>query len=378
MLPTEILHRILHASLEPNLIHTCRRLYQRLPSYIAYIKTLLLLAYAPRKWSWSATHIAPFKLPVPEMGYLSQTSQRELQIQISGSRWLSTALILETFIMVYEHVIASALLSGEMPLSRAEEDQVRTAIWNIRHHHSGGHFIIRIPPLGCPILARGSVRVSVSADQERLLDMSKSPNQSVRMFVYESIPDCILSNPLDAISLFVLQGFSRFVGWDTSLAASAMEQGILRTLNEPCSVTDNSIVLYTLCKLNNASDSPVPVTIEMLEGAIRGDNGNNDHCLEILLRNLPGWPLGVFETRGLCHVSIQDLLELEMSLESPSQQGCWAHLGRALDLPIFKDAIVDEVARKLGFTFVEELQAARERVGLLVNANRDTPEMQNK
>lgn len=52
--------------------------------------------------------------------------------------------------------------------------------------------------------------------------------------------------------------------------------------------------------------------------------------------------------------------------------------GRAIEEPTFEGAIVDEVACGFGFSSVEELHAARGRVGVLVNADHEVWEVQKK
>lgn len=331
-----------------------------------------MLAFTPQEWScWSLTTIPGYELPTSGMKHLIELDQRELQCHISGSRWLTPAMLRAAHTTSYEHVVRSIILSTEMPLSPAHHEELQQAFWSLKHDYWYDNLRLFVPAPKSP----GHVLNGITLDVFDSWIEAEAPvpgRQMADILMIESIPECLLMKPSSPCSFsllhtFVLAAYNR----EDIAPPQTMEQAIFRTLRETKQPEDsrftNLNVLEDLTDLNVACVTPVPITTEMLAAAISASKPRSLERLLTYLHEGAGSCRRLPEATGICNASIQDLLRLQLSLQQ-HQRRCFSALEEALHEDWrFTDGPMLEVARDLGFESVNELEAARLAKSELVN-----------
>lgn len=376
MMPVEILRQILHASYEPNLIHTCRSFYQNLPDYEAYSRSLALLAFTPRRHPWTRTRITAVDLPLPELNHSVDLDQ--VRLAVCRSSWLTPAILATTHLTLLEHFANRTILSPQAPLHPRDEDYIdQTLYWlwqNYRHANRKLPLIIQTQP--CPGNALDSVTmeidgfwVKISQNISRQTPPISTPPEWFCLFDMEIIPDCVLADPTDATTdtIISLIKDSEQPHQHYSCSPHLMQQAILKTIRgpetppDPATTVDADHAFYGLISLNELCHPPAPLAAEMLTTAVQRDDFK---MVRYLLLSFPRDPARrnplVFRNQVL-DIAVDDLLRLELGIQG-HQDECYKELVKAITLNFDDGDITRGVAQRLGFGDVQVLKATRRAV----------------
>lgn len=375
-LPTEILHQVLFASYEPNLIHTCCSLYQRLPDYTAYVKSLAILAFSPRKYPWTRTPIPPVKLPSPELKHLFDPEQ--LQIEVCRSLWLTPAILRVTHLIWLENLVRATILIPGVAQDPRGREIVEERLQSLKHdyraaRHSPGMWLgltarqCSVSPLDDRDISIDGFWICVYIDGDDAVHGGNMGIQEWSGFLELSrILNCLLANPTDPTAFAFIDHMvdDHMIDYyeprdlynrphrPLTCSHDLMQQAIRRILRDPGTPRDvtstklpPSLILYRLLELNSSCTPPAPLTAEMLALAV---NKNKPKMVKLLMGHFP---------RGPGHLSIEDLLQLELNLQ-PHQRKCYNLIYREIEERNQGD-IEQNMAQRLGFADFPALYAAR-------------------
>lgn len=155
-----------------------------------------------------------------------------------------------------------------------------------------------------------------------------------------------------------------------------MQQAILHVLRMPnvpgVQGRSQRTALRRLLELIPQCDPPAPLTLEMLKIAVEMDKADMLRTLVSCLPNpeiMDAFPDDdddadetLDEIRWDCSVGVDDLIRLELSLQSHQTEECYNVLVvaiKACSSGIYPQGLQDEVAHSLGFENLEALKAAR-------------------
>lgn len=384
-LPAEIVHQILHHSREPNLIHTCRSLYQKLPDYGSYVRSMAILAFMPRKMPrkmpWTLTPIPTIDIPVPEIKHFVDLDQ--LHVEVCRSSWLTPGILRETHITLLQHAVYAIISSPEVSFDPDKREQLEQQFQALRDDYP---FFAEYPSFDlsmgpCPGSPFDNAEISVECFQlhlqgndadEDYTTSSRPAYNSFYFFETSLVPDCVLANPTDATAQAIIMSIagSYEMRGRISCSRSLMQQAILTMLREPAASAVDAIVTFNqglrdLCMLNRICKPPAPYTGEMLGVAV---HQNKVATLADFLSWLP------YNSWSIWELTLDDLLRLQLSLQ-PHQADCYHLLYAAIKQEFANDVIGQEVAQRLGFEDVAELEAAQDAVRSRVGIAPPDPEL---
>lgn len=378
-LPTEIVQQILFISREPNLIHTCRALYQTLPSYVSYTRTLMFLAFRDEGqfWGrrtaekpWGEHFVCPIRLPIPELTSL-ELGPRDLQIELSKSKWLTPAILQETHIRLFEHVMNETVLYSGMPITPSEREEYGKTIIKIYRTFSFARASLPLlEPRKCPDDRFDGVTISMEPGGAWLKILQYGARYFIPVFRSYVMPDCVLADLPNFMSVELTEAIAcSDYPCEMSASPDMMQQAILKALRDPVPLKYNERPFFDLARLllelNEQCEVRPPLQIEMLAAAVQG---NKAESLLDLLNSLPD-PEDNEEYEEKIPwdrpITIEDLVRLELSLQA-HQVDCYEALAELIET-IFPHGANREVAQKLGFGSVRVLETARAAVNEMFN-----------
>lgn len=125
LLPTEILLMILELSLEPALIHTSRRMYTSLPSYVPFSKALALTALSPRH---PKEHSAHGERLFKELPKVRDTEQDHIRKVVFASAWFQERHLRHIHHQLLHGVILQACAHSKDGPSRGQRKRIKSFI----------------------------------------------------------------------------------------------------------------------------------------------------------------------------------------------------------------------------------------------------------
>ena len=348
-LPKEILTQIFHDAREPSLIHTCRILYDMLPSYVDYTGELTVLAFAARFWDVFTPASTPVfhyltgvALELTERGI----SQDVLQLELCRSRWLTPAILRAIHVKIYHHALDTALTDPGGLLSESQKLTIQTLCENATQDYR--------PHM---LYARLSNNLWISAaglHRDR-------PAVSAELFTISSIPDCILGDAFNTTSVMFLESFqaqsaaSKGLTVSTSLMTRAILKALQRPRHSEIWSPDRPDMLSKLLDIaENSPAYPREITIDMIAAAVSSDKAET--IAHLLFRASPRARVcgGIQWTS---RADIKDLINLQLSIE-PHQLACYYTISNAIKAT--GSEVTHDIAVALGYDSTEALKSARQ------------------
>lgn len=426
-LPDELLLPIFYASLEPNLTRTCRELRGRLPREIDFYNEVALLAFEPEPRLCASSLLDhPHICQTPPLHHgthinhgraLSGLSHQQLQIEVSGSRWLTPSILKAAHVRIYQHILREGLLSPGNLLPENERALLEEILWDAEHDYGSrkdmqddfdlvsfrllqdkldlqDDLLDEDSPVGLhddahkryiyntlwkrtyPELQENSRYLEAHHSQlkmwhARLSTITRRKSTCrMRTIKVVSIPDCILRDVTDPVSYALLQTFASTRGKRNKMRLEGstvlVEQAFLMFIREAkfpdrCQ-NDNQHAWWlswfnVICRINNMILRPVPVTAEMLTAAVTANKPTTLHHLFRYAAYRTQYHGDDYDPAPIANYTTADLLKLELLLGT-HQCEC-ANILLA-ELEADKHGVTISVAKQLGFADTRDLREARQ------------------
>ena len=151
-LPTEIITEIWQLCREPALIHSCRRMYETLPSFVAFAKCVAALAFIAqpcKNYDLDAV-FSDMLVPIPgiEKPYDAEARQ-QMQSEVLTSTWFRARHLPIIFKEIYTRAVrfelnASTYFQGSFSLSTGQERKLGKFLREVDILHEGGSVRLRL------------------------------------------------------------------------------------------------------------------------------------------------------------------------------------------------------------------------------------------